>query len=205
MEPLTRSALAERFGAELDIGPDCVLVAESYSGALAVRLAAEHRIAGLVLCNSFVAPPRHPVLRILAIPAFFRLSPPRAVIRHFLVGPTAGDDLVNEVASAIARVPPHVFAARLTEVMTEDVGAWMQRCSGPVLYLRGTEDLLIPEASMERIHALCRAEMVSIPGPHFLLQVAPDAAWAAIDRFVTERAAAEQGAAGDVRPGIVPE
>lgn len=196
LEIRTRSEVAEQVGAGLQLGPDCVVVAESYSGAVAVRLAATHKIAALVLCNSFVAPPRHRALRALALPLLFRFPPSPTIIRYLFAGPAASDDLVEEVGSAIARVPPRVLAARLAEVLTEDVGEWLARCSARVLYLRGTRDRLVPEASVQRVAALTSAEVVRIAGPHLLLQTAPAEAWAAISEFTARCAAADQREVG---------
>ncbi|MET0399736.1 MAG: alpha/beta hydrolase [Longimicrobiaceae bacterium] len=196
----TRAEVAEQIGAGLQLGPDCVMVAESYSGAVAARLAAKYEVAALILCNSFVAPPRHRALRALALPLLFRLPPSPAIIRYFFVGPTASDDLVEEVRNAIARVPARVLAARLAEVLTEDVGDWLARCSARVLYLRGTRDRLVPEASVQRIAALTSAEVVRIAGPHLLLQTAPAEAWAAISEFTARCGAAERQDEADSRP-----
>ncbi|HST58478.1 MAG TPA: hypothetical protein VLK84_07320 [Longimicrobium sp.] len=185
-EPATHDALARRMGPALGLDRGCVLVAESYSGPLALRLAAEHPVAALVLVNSFVAPPRHRALRLLAMPLLFRLAPPRAAIRHFFVGPAASNALVDEVRTAVASVPPGVLAARLAEVLRADAGAWLARVTAPLLYLRGTEDRLVPEASVRRIAQARPMRIVRIPGPHLLLQAAPAAAWAAIARFVDD-------------------
>lgn len=183
-EPATHDQLARRMGPALGLDDGCVLVAESYSGGLALRLAAERRVAALVLVNSFVAPPRHRALRLLAMPPLFRLPPARAAIRHLLVGHRSSAALVDEVRTTVASVPARVMAARLAEVLSADCGAWLARCTAPLLYLRGTEDRLVPDASVRRIAGGRTVRIVRIPGPHLLLQAAPAAAWAAIAAFV---------------------
>ena len=185
-EPIGHDELARRIGPALGLDRDCILIAESYSGALALRLAAEHPVAALVLCNAFVAPPRHRALRLLALPLLFRIGPPRAVIRHFFVGPAASPALVDEVRAAVRSVPPHVLAARLAEVLSADAGEWLARCTSPLLYLRGADDRLVPESAVRRITDACTARVARLPGPHLLLQAAPAAAWAAIEEFLDD-------------------
>jgi pimeloyl-[acyl-carrier protein] methyl ester esterase len=185
-QPMAHDALARRLGPALGLDGGCILVAESYSGPLALRLAAEHPVRALVLCNSFVAPPHHRALRLLALPLLFRLGPPRAAIRRFFVGPSASPALVDEVGAAVRSVPPRVLAARLAEVLSADAGEWLARCTAPLLYLRGTDDRLVPEAAVRRITDACSARVARIPGPHLLLQAAPAAAWAAITRFLDD-------------------
>lgn len=188
-EPVTRAQMARRMGPALGLDRGCVLVAESYAGALALRLAAEFPVAAVVLVNAFVAPPRTPALRLLAVPPLFALGPPRAAIRHLFVGRAAPAALVDEVRSAVGSVPPRVLAARLAEVLTTDAGEWLTRCAAPLLYLRGTEDRLVPERAVRRITGACAARVMRIRGPHLLLQAAPAEAWAAIRRFLDDLAA----------------
>lgn len=193
-EPITHAELARRLGPALKLDAGCVLVAESYSGALALRLAAEHPVAAVVLVNSFVAPPRHRALQLLAMPMLFALGPPRAAIRHFFVGPSASDELVDEVKAAVESVPAGVLAARLAEVLSADAGEWLARCAAPILYLRGRDDRLVPEASLRRITAARPIRVARVPGPHLLLQAEPARAWAAIGEFLQE-IARHEGAA----------
>lgn len=185
-EPATFDALAGRLGPALRLGRDCLLVAESYSGALALRLAAAYPVAGLVLVNAFVVPPRHRALRLLAVPLPFAFGLPRAVIRHLFVGRGASAELVNEVKRTVESVPAHVLATRLAQVLSTDCSEWLARVTTPLLYLRGTEDRLVPEASVRRITEARVAHVERIAGPHLLLQAQPVRAWAAIARFVDE-------------------
>src|SRR6476659_7993753 len=69
----------QQIGDEVDV----VLVAESFSGPLAVRYAAARpeRVAAVVLCASFVRPPFWGWLRWFLVPAWFRAPPPGFVIR----------------------------------------------------------------------------------------------------------------------------
>src|SRR5678816_2385923 len=65
---------------------DVVVVAESYSGPLALRLASGRpdRVRAVVLVASFICPPLPPWVRHLVAPMMFRMAPPATVLRRFM-------------------------------------------------------------------------------------------------------------------------
>jgi hypothetical protein len=75
-------------------GP-CILIAESFSGPIAVRVASDARVKALVLCYSFVSGPLLPALRHIAIPALFKLPRPASMLRLLLLGRHAAEELVE--------------------------------------------------------------------------------------------------------------
>ncbi|HKW12792.1 MAG TPA: alpha/beta hydrolase [Gemmatimonadaceae bacterium] len=182
-DPVDYAGLAMHLAPRLDLSPATVLLAESFSGPLAIMLAEAHAVGGLVLCNSFVEPPRSRALRVLARPWLFRRPPPVAFIRRFLVGREAPDALVARVRSVIASVPPTVPAGRLKTALSVSVSARLARCAAPVLYLRGTADRVVSEASVDAVFSAAanQVSVVKLAAPHLLLQVEPEAAWRAID------------------------
>ena len=182
-DPVDYAGLATHLAPRLQLSSATVLLAESFSGPLAIMLAETNAVAALVLCNSFVEPPRSRALRVLARPWVFRRPPPVAFIRRFLVGREASDDLVARVRSVIASVPPAVLAGRLRTALSSSVAQRLARCAVPVLYLRGTADRVVPESSVDAVvrAAPDRMSVVRLDAPHLLIQVAPDAAWRAIN------------------------
>src|SRR5438552_6735197 len=158
------------------------LFAESFSGPIGIVLAARNDIAGLVLCNTFAVLPRSWVLKALLRPALLRLRAPAALVRYYLVGRDASDSLVARVRATVASVAAAVLAARSRNVLTVNVLAELAKCRAPIVYLRGSEDRLLSEASVDSIVAGAKVpvSVVRIPGPLFLLQVDPDAACRAI-------------------------
>jgi pimeloyl-ACP methyl ester carboxylesterase len=169
----------------LDLGPESLLVAESFSGPLAVALAARMPLAGIVLCNSFIEPPAPPLLRTVIHPSLFRMAPPLWVVRRYLVGRSAPEDLVLEVRDLIASLPGELIAGRLTTILSVDAAAELQRSQCPILYLRGAQDLLVPESSgtAMTMAAPSRVRIGRVPGPHLLLQASPRMAWDHIEMF----------------------
>jgi pimeloyl-[acyl-carrier protein] methyl ester esterase len=182
-EPLTYEQLADGISKELPDGP-VVVVAESFSGPIAVALAERHAVTALVLCNSFAVAPRWHVLRWFVLPILFRLPPPAFLIRRFMVGLQADDELVRDVAASVASVPARVLASRLQSVLTVDKTDAFASSKVPTLYLRATEDRLVPESACRRIAAMRPITIVRLPGPHLLLQANPKGAWDAIVRFL---------------------
>lgn len=185
--PLGYEALAAHLAERIQPDRETVLLAESFSGPLAVALAARFSVAGVVLCNSFVVPPRPRAMRALAVPALFRLRPPIALLRHFFLGPDAPTALVLQLRAAIAATPPTVLASRVASLLGTDAREALLRSAAPLLYLRGTADRLVPESSAVVVAATARGSVsiVRLRGPHLLLQVAPAAAWRAIESFIT--------------------
>jgi pimeloyl-[acyl-carrier protein] methyl ester esterase len=190
-ESLAYTELVDRLAPRLQLGLDTILLAESFSGPLAILLAERQRVAALVLCNTFVLPPRSRAFTAPLTP-LFHLPMPAVVARWFFVGRDAPDDLVERVQATVASVPPAVLAARVASVSSVNVADALARCSAPIVYLRGTKDRLVPEASVDAVvrAASVPVSVVRIPGPHLLLQAAPEAAWRAIEDAVLEPRAA---------------
>jgi pimeloyl-ACP methyl ester carboxylesterase len=183
--------LVEHLAPRLPLGSDTVLLAESFSGPLAIMLAARHSVAAVILCNSFVRSPRPTILGQLAVPFLFRHTPPAFLLRHFLLGSTASPELLRRVQRVLATVPRRTLSGRLAAVLGVDVSTELSRCRAPLLYLRGLGDRLVPEASVAAmsVAAPTPIEVVRLAGPHLLLQVAPDRAWEALRPFLATLAA----------------
>ena len=179
-EPLGYDALLEVVEASLPEEP-FVLVAESFSGPLAIRLAAENPrlLRGLVLCNTFVTSPFPPsLLRCCSTMAWLLFLPtPAFLIRWFLLGRGAATHLVARTRTTIASVRLAVLATRLREIASVDVPRALARIDVPVLYLAGSQDRLLSVRGMRSIKDASRdVEIETIQGPHLLLQACPEEA-----------------------------
>jgi pimeloyl-ACP methyl ester carboxylesterase len=162
-----------------------LLLGESFSGPVAVRLAAEAPpgLAGLVLCATFVRPPSWSGFRYLPWKTLFSRPVPRHVIRRRLAGPWISPEIVRAVREVSRKVDPAVRAARLRASLTVDARDALARVDVPILYLRGARDRLIPHRCLRAILALRPdVHVAEIDAPHMLLQIAPGEAWTAIER-----------------------
>lgn len=167
-----------------------VLLGESFSGPIAVALAASgsSQLKGLILCCSFARNPR-PAFANLG--ALVRVLPvthaPVALLSHLLLGQFSTKALRQSLSQALAEVTPSALKVRLRAVLAVNVSAKLSTIKVPILYLRASRDRLVPSAASALVSQLnpC-TKVVELEAPHFLLQAAPAEAAQAIGAFVRE-------------------
>jgi len=188
-EYLSHDRLLEYIQEQTKEDKSLVLIAESFSGPLAVRFAAAHpdRVRAIVLCASFIRLPQPPWRRRLLAPLLFHLPILTAALRRYLVGPQAPRELVVRLRESLRQSRPSVLLARLRESFRADCTDALAHCRMPLLYLAGSEDRLIPSAVVDPIRAV-RPDtiVVTIAGPHMLLQTQPAGCWREIHRFLRD-------------------
>jgi len=156
-----------------------VILAESFSTPLAVRLAATNPegLKGLVICAGFIRNPVHGWLshmKAVVQPSFFRIPLPRFVIDRFLIGARAPRELRDEVRRTLRSVPPEIVAFRVRAVMECDASKELVRVRVPTLYVQAEQDRLVGKLSFEEIQDLKPdTVLATIAAPHFLLQREP--------------------------------
>jgi sigma-B regulation protein RsbQ len=162
------------------------LVAESFSGPLAVLLANRcPQACAVVLCATFIRPPLSKLLA--RVPGFnWGSPPPRLLLQHLMAG---GDPrLADAVRDAVAPLDSATLRTRIAAVLTVDVTRELERLTQPLLYLRARRDRLVPARCSSAVRAAkASAQIVSVDGPHLILQARPDEAWLEIAPFL-ERA-----------------
>lgn len=167
-----------------------VLLGESFSGPLAVSLAARlaGRVSGLVLCCTFVQNPR-PAFAVLK-PLARLISPqvlPLGFTARLLLGPYATPGLRTLLRNALAQVSPAVLRARLEAVVVVKASAALASVKVPVVYLQATQDALVPARAAQLALKACPAmRVMPIRGPHCLLQAAPAETAAVVAALVRE-------------------
>ncbi len=170
-----------------------VLLGESYSGPIAVSLAAAAPpgLLGYVLSTSFVVCPR-PILKrirpLLGL-ASTRIVP-ASLAAAFTLGRFATTDLREAQTRALRSVSAWTLAARLQNMADVDVREKLRDVKVPKLYLRATEDRLVPNGAGRLFEQLAsNARVIDVVGPHFLLQANPTDASREIRCFLAEVAA----------------
>jgi pimeloyl-[acyl-carrier protein] methyl ester esterase len=189
-EPLGYAALTElAFTALPRTGP-LVILGESFSGPIAVALAARcaDRVRGVILCCSFVRNPRPrwslltPLVRRAPLPAL-----PVSLVARALFGRHSTARLRSLLAQALHGVAPAVLRSRLIAVGSADASAALAALRAPLLYLRAREDRLVPASALALVKDLHPGTQVAaFDAPHALLQACPVAAAAAVTAFVRD-------------------
>ncbi|MBW3501591.1 alpha/beta fold hydrolase [Janthinobacterium sp. NKUCC08_JDC] len=193
--PLDYAALEAFVRERLPRDRPFVVLAESFSGPLGAALRADPPpgMRALVLCCSFVRNPRPmlaPLRHLLGLVPFGAM--PGFALRQALLAPFSTPQLQNELAAALAQVPPATLRQRLRAVLETDASRSFARGSLPVLYLRARHDRLVPPANAVQIlRQAPGAQLVDIAAPHMLLQAAPEASAAAVAAFIDSLSAAQ--------------
>ncbi len=166
-----------------------LLLGESFSGPIAIALAAERPagLVGLVLCVTFALNPR-PGLAWAAsvLRALPPLSLPLPLLRRLLLGrrkpPQA---LIDLVQTMLPQVPQATLKARLLAVVEVDHTPLLGQIQVPILALCASGDRLVPPSATRWLREhLATLDILTLKGPHWLLQTRPDAAVQGIRDFL---------------------
>lgn len=183
-------ALTELVRAQLPSDQYFVLLGESFSGPVAISVAAAKPagLVGLVLCCSFV---RNPLPVFKSLKTLLPLLPIHGglvgLIAPFIFGRFSSSDLRMTLRRALDRVSAKTLRARLRAVLEVDYSDKLKDISVPVLYLQATEDRIVPSWAVGHLANLMPdLQVVPLQGPHLLLQAAPDRAAIVVNKFVRE-------------------
>ena len=172
-------------------GRPFAILAESFSGPLALRIAARGHpyLVAVVLVASFASQP------VAWIPGFashmmqalmFRLPGQLLLMRWLLFGRNAPAALIESTIDCLRSADPAVLAGRIKAALTVDATEAFVRCPVPMLYLGGTQDRLVSPQTAVRLKAQRHdLECVILDAPHFVLQRSPEAAARAVAEFLS--------------------
>ncbi|OCW56798.1 alpha/beta fold hydrolase [Hoeflea olei] len=155
---------------------DFIIVAESFSGPLAVMLSDKkpRGLKGVVFVATFaktpVKLPSNWTYALEIIPLKSRLI--TWLAQPLLMGKWSEREFTAKFAHAMQLVPASTIAGRLREVLKVDVAEKIGRLPIPFIYLSATRDRLVP-SRMALDFALAPDVIFEIDGPHFLLQANP--------------------------------
>jgi pimeloyl-ACP methyl ester carboxylesterase len=161
-----------------------VVLGESFSGPIAIEIAATHtRVAGLVLVSSFA---RHP------LPAWLsRFTPlldprwlPSKLMVTMIMGSAAERSLRLRLTEVLRSLPAELLQARAKDALRVDKRDRLARTTCPTLCLHGRSDRLIGRKQIaEILAARPDCQLRELDAPHMLLATHADAAAAIIDEF----------------------
>jgi pimeloyl-ACP methyl ester carboxylesterase len=188
-EPLGYEELEARVRAALPGDRPYLLLGESFSGPIAMRIAASApaRLVGVILCGTFASNP-YPWLA-WARPFVFLLpikSLPRWIRAPLMWGSKNPRRAPGNAERAIAGVAGGVVRRRIAAILAVDAVESLDRIAIPALIMYGRHDRVVPHAATKSLIAhLPGAEVADIDGPHLLLQACPEQCSEAVLKFMT--------------------
>ncbi len=186
-QPLDYAQLLEYALTKLPDAP-CAVIAESFSGPIAIKLAARFpsQIERVVLSTSFVRNPLPWLALIAPMLDFLPLAQaPDWLLEQQLFNGHATPELKLALARATASVSPAAMRVRLKAIFSVDAGKCLSQLSQPLLYLQADADRLVPDRCAQEIKtALAHVSIRRLAGPHCLLQIAPARAWQEIQSWL---------------------
>ena len=192
LEPLVRAALPTR--------GRFVILGESFSGPLAIRIAAHPppALVGLILCVTFASNPYPHLAWARGLAALLPLkSLPRWLRAPLMWGSASPSKAPRQSERAMAGVDAAVIRRRIAALLSVDETAALAKISVPTLVLCATGDRVISKAaSMRLMHGIRHAQRLDVDGPHLLLKTRPKECAAAVLNFIREGETA--------RPALVP-
>jgi pimeloyl-ACP methyl ester carboxylesterase len=194
-----------------------VLLGESFSGPIAMRIAAcaPVLLVGVILCGTFASNP-YPWLA-WARPFAFLLpikSLPRWVRAPLMWGSKNPRRAPGNAERAMASVAGGVLRRRIAAILDVDAAPSLDRIAIPVLIMYARHDRIVPYGATESLIAhLPGAAVAVIDGPHLLLQSRPEECSTVVLKFlmgpqVLTRCAPQQfrgNTPGEAPPGCLPE
>lgn len=168
----------------LPFDEDYILIAESFSGPIAIKLAAQKPsgLLGVVFVATFAKRPRatpHVLTFVLnLLPVKSRLLTWAA--QPILMGCWRNAEFTQKFRAALIDLPKSVLANRVNEVLRVDVTQHLANLEIPSLYLKPNQDRLVPMSASAPF-----PEVQSLDGPHFILQARPEESAKIIRRFLT--------------------
>jgi pimeloyl-[acyl-carrier protein] methyl ester esterase len=157
----------------------------SFSGPLALMLATREprRTRGIILCATFVRPPRS----ILSWCRFAAVGPVIWIIRiarriPMYVSTMPECDVRRDKAETWARVTARTLAARVRAILRVDARDLLRRCAIPIVYVASSRDSVVPRKNADEIARHPASRLVVIDGPHMALYTNPHAAADAVCR-----------------------
>jgi pimeloyl-[acyl-carrier protein] methyl ester esterase len=166
-----------------------VLLGESFSGPIALRIAADPppTLRALVLSTTFAVNPV-PMLRPFApLTAFAPVPAPMPMMSWMLLGRWSTPSIRAALKAALAEVPPDVLRSRAALALRIDARDALPRIRVPTLYLRANQDRLMhPSAGDAILRGIADVGLQTLDGPHLLLQARGDACAQAIAAFARD-------------------
>jgi pimeloyl-[acyl-carrier protein] methyl ester esterase len=166
-----------------------VLLGKSFSGPIAIRLAAEHPpgLKALALCGSFITcpvkhAPRWSAPLVHGLP--FRFFPSLPKLKNRL-GMYSSKQHFGLSTEALSQVAGNVIARRIQEIIRVNVEKELRECNVPILYMQGMHDSVVKPHNLQRVQNIKpEVQVARIDSGHMILKTRPVESVKAITSFV---------------------
>lgn len=187
-QALDYAGLTEFARSRLPLDRPFVLLGESFSGPVAIALAASSPpgLAALILSCTFARNPT-PVFSIFkhalgALPVSPKFT---GLISPFMLGACSTAALRAALRAAVGTATAAVMRVRMRAVLEVDYSVRMRAVHVPILYLQAAQDRVVLAGSARHLQSLhAGIELVRLRGPHLLLQAAPAETASVVKRFM---------------------
>lgn len=158
---------------------DFLLLAESFSGPIAARLAFEAvaNLRGVIFVGSFLSVPNKFALslaNVLPIKVLSKFPFSKFALRKLMLGSGASVPLLIKFQKTVDSVPSETLKARIRAMQNLVLPSSTSQI--PVFYLSGSEDRLVHSSKLSEFkQCFPILEHKQVEGPHFLLQGNPSA------------------------------
>lgn len=189
-EEMSYENLTDYVGAQLPIDRDYVILAESFSGPIAIAIAAKNppKLRGLLLSCTFSESPRpefKKLRNITWIPPFRFV--PKMLLGYYLINDPGNSDLIDKIADVMSNVHRSVLRCRVQSVLSVNYTSMLNDISVPIRYLKARDDRVLPRNCADKItECVDQIEVVELAGPHLLLQVRSKESAEHINGFVQQ-------------------
>ncbi len=165
-----------------------VILGWSFGGPLALMVASRcpSQVSGVILCGSFVTPPRPRLVPFRSAVTAPLIAVVRAIRRARLLIPGhATTEFRRAKAMTWRRVNSRELASRSRAALSVDVRPQLRECRARLMYLASTRDEVVSRASLNEVLALApQTQVAEVEGPHFALFTNPIQSTACIVNFL---------------------
>lgn len=168
-----------------------VILGESYSGPVALSLAARDTIdiRGVILVATFAQYPRSwlkSIAKWLPLSLLFRLPIPDFVIRNYCFGSATNKTLSRMLRNSVKANKSNVLAKRAHDGASINVTELLTALKVPCLYIAASNDKMVPATAINILkRELKNLMVVTLEGSHFILQVQPEACFKTVNKFIS--------------------
>ncbi|HEY8102058.1 MAG TPA: alpha/beta fold hydrolase [Burkholderiaceae bacterium] len=189
-QELDYPALEELVRARLPFDQPYFLLGESFSGPIAISIAASRPVGlmGLILSCSFV---RNPIPAFRPLKRTLNFLPIKSKLMEFvfslLLAGTSSPGIRQAMRKALARVSARTLRTRLRTILETDYSNKLQEIQAPILYLKAAHDHVVPSSAIKHIvRLLPSVQVVAFKGPHLLLQALPGEVATIVKNFAVQ-------------------